>query len=166
MKTIDRTGTAKVTLPSDTEILITREFDAPAELVFDVWTRPEHVRNWWGWESDPMTVCEVDLRVGGKWHYVSVNEELGEIDFYGEFKEIDRPRRLVSTEIFAPYPNSTTLNTLTLEERDGITIMRVLVQCETTETRDAIIASGMEGGLQHGLDRIDEILAGELEESV
>ncbi|HJQ76555.1 MAG TPA: SRPBCC family protein [Acidimicrobiia bacterium] len=166
MKTIDRTGTAKVTLPSDTEILITREFDAPAELVFDVWTRPEHVRNWWGWESDPMTVCEVDLRVGGKWHYVSVNEELGEIDFYGEFKEIDRPRRLVSTEIFAPYPDSATLNTLTLEERDGITIMRVLVQCETTETRDAIIASGMEGGLQHGLDRIDEILAGELEESV
>lgn len=166
MKTIDRTGTAKVTLPSDTEILITREFDAPAELVFDVWTRPEHVRNWWGWESDPMTVCEVDLRVGGKWHYVSVNEEHGEIDFYGEFKEIDRPHRLVSTEIFAPYPDSTTLNTLTLEERDGITIMRVLVQCETTETRDAIIASGMEGGLQHGLDRIDEILAGELEESV
>lgn len=163
MRTIDRTGTATVTLPSDTEILITREFDAPAELVFDVWTTPEHVRNWWGWETDPMTVCEVDLRVGGKWHYVSVNEEYGEVDFYGEFKEIDRPRRLVSTEIFAPYPDSPALNVLTLEERDGVTTMQILVQYGTKEGRDATIDSGMERGLQHGLNRIDRILAAELQ---
>jgi uncharacterized protein YndB with AHSA1/START domain len=159
MKTIDRTGTASVTLPSDTEILITREFDASAELVFDVWTTPEHVRNWWGWESDPMTVCEIDLRVGGTWRFVSVNEGFGEVDFYGEYKEIDRPHRLVSTEIFAPYPDSPALNTMTLEERDGVTTMTLLVRYETQEARDATIASGMESGLQHSLDRIDTILA-------
>lgn len=160
---IDRSGSAAVTLPSDTEILITRKFDAPAELVFDVWTTPEHVRNWWGWETDPLTVCDIDLRVGGKWRYVSVNEEHGEIDFYGEYREIDRPHRLVSTEVFAPYPDSPSLNILTLEEDDGVTTMTILSQYETQETRDAVIASGMEGGLQHGLDRIDKILAKERE---
>lgn len=163
MTTIDRTGSAVVTLPSDTEILISRQFDAPADLVFDVWTTPEHVRNWWGFETDPMTVCEVDLRVGGKWRYVAVNDQYGEIEFYGEFREIDRPNRLVSTEIFAPYPESRGLNILTLEERDGVTTITILSQYPTKEARDAVIASGMETGLQHSLDRIDKILTHELE---
>lgn len=161
MKTIDRTGSAEVTLPSDTEILITRKFDAPAELVFDVWTTPEHVRNWWGFESNPMTVCEIDLRVGGKWRYVAVADEYGEIDFYGEYREIERPHRLVSTEVFAPYPDSPSLNTLTLKEHDGVTTMTILTEYGTKESRDAVIASGMESGLQHSLDRIDEILESE-----
>lgn len=161
MTTIDRTGSAQVTLPSDTEILIKRKFDAPAELVFDVWTTPEHVRNWWGFESDPMTVCEIDLRVGGRWQFVSVNEEYGEVDFSGEYREIDRPSRLVSTEVFAPYPDSPALNTLTLEEKHGVTTMTILAEYETKEARDAVIASGMETGLQHSLDRVDRILARE-----
>lgn len=161
--TIDRTGSAEVTLPSDTEILITREFDAPAELVFDVWTTPEHVRNWWGWETDPMTVCEIDLRVGGRYRYVSLNEEHGEIEFYGEFREIDRPYRLVATEIFAPYPDSVGINTLSLEETDGVTVMRLITSYDDKETRDAVIASGMESGLQHSLDRADRVLASLLE---
>lgn len=160
---VDRTESAEVTLPSDNEILVTREFDAPAELVFDVWTTPEHVRNWWGWERDPMTVCEIDLRVGGKWRFVSQNEEYGEIDFYGEYKEIDRPHRLVSTEIFAPYPDSPGLNTLTLEEKDGVTTMKLRSEYPTKDARDAVIASGMESGLQHSLDRADRVLAALLE---
>lgn len=157
--TIDRAGTAEVTLPSDTEIRIVRQFDAPAELVFDVWTTPEHVRNWWGWESDPMTVCEIDLRVGGRWRFVARNEDFGDVDFYGEYREIDRPHRLVSTETFAPYPDSPALTTLTLEEEDGVTTMTILVEYETREARDATIASGMEAGLQHSLDRAEKVLA-------
>jgi uncharacterized protein YndB with AHSA1/START domain len=163
MKTMDRTGSAEVTLPADTQVLITRKFDAPAELVFDVWTTPEHVRNWWGYERDPMTVCEIDLRVGGKWHYVAVNEDYGEIDFYGEYLEIDRPSRLVSTEIFAPYPDAPAVNTLTLEEEDGVTTMTILTECASKESRDAVIASGMEHGLQHSFDRVDKVLSSEQE---
>jgi len=161
--TIDRTGSAEVTLPSDTEIKIVRRFDAPRDLVFDVWTTPEHVRNWWGWEKDPMTVCEIDLRVGGEWRFISVNDDYGEVHFYGEYKEIDRPRRLVSTEVFAPYPDSPALNTLTLEEGEGVTTMTILVDYPSKEARDATIASGMESGLQHSLDRADTVLATLLE---
>lgn len=160
---IDRTGSAKVTLPSDTEILITREFDAPAELIFEVWTTPEHVRNWWGWETDPMTVCEIDLRVGGKWRYVAHNDDYGDVDFYGEYLEIERPHRLVTTEIFAPYPDSPAVTTLTLYEDDGLTRMTILVEYPSKEARDATIASGMESGLQHSLDRAEKILTSLLE---
>jgi uncharacterized protein YndB with AHSA1/START domain len=163
MKTMDRTGSAEVTLPGDTQILITRKFDAPKELVFDVWTTPEHVRNWWGYERDPMTVCEIDLRVGGKWRYVAVNKEYGEIDFYGEFLEIERPDRLVSTEFFAPYPDKPGVNTLTLVEEEGVTTMQLLSEYDTQEARDAVIASGMEHGLQHSLNRIDKVLASQQE---
>ena len=161
--TIDRSGSAEVTLQSDTKIRIVRRFDAPRDLVFDVWTTPEHVRNWWGWEKDPMTVCEIDLRVGGEWRFISVNEDYGEVHFYGEYKEIDRPRRLVSTEVFAPYPDSPALNTLTLEEGEGVTTMTIMVDYPSKEARDATIASGMESGLQHSLDRADTVLATLLE---
>lgn len=160
---VDRSGSAKVTLPSDTEILITREFDAPAELIFDVWTTPEHIRNWWGWESDPMTVCEFDLRVGGRWRFVAENADFGEVAFHGECLEIDRPHRLVSTEVFEPFPDSQAVNTLTLEENDGVTTMTILVQHDTKEARDAHIQSGMESGLQHSLDRAEKILSSLLE---
>jgi uncharacterized protein YndB with AHSA1/START domain len=160
--TIDRTGSAEVTLPSDTEILITRSFDAPAELVFDVWTTPEHVRNWWGWETDQMRVCEIDLRVGGGYRFVAGDDDR-EVAFRGVYQEIDRPHRLVSTEVYEPYPESKSLNTMTLEEDDGVTTMRILVAHQTKEARDATIASGMERGLQHSLDRVDKILASELE---
>lgn len=160
--TIDRTGSAEVTLPSDTEILITRSFDAPAELVFEVWTTPEHVRNWWGWETDQMRVCEIDLRVGGGYRFVAGDGDR-EVGFRGVYREIERPHRLVSTEIYEPYPESESLNTLTLHEDDGVTAVRILVAHQSKEARDATIASGMERGLQHSLDRVDKVLAGALE---
>lgn len=162
--TIDRTGSAKVTLPSDTEILITREFDAPAELVFDVWTTPEHVRNWWGWESDQMKVCEIDLRVGGGYRFVAGDGER-DVAFRGVYQEIDRPHRLVATEVYEPYPEAESVNTLTLEEHEGVTRMTIRVEYPNKEARDATIASGMESGLQHSLDRADRVLAS-LKESV
>jgi uncharacterized protein YndB with AHSA1/START domain len=160
--TIDRTGTAEVTLPSDTEIQIVREFDAPAGLIFDVWTTPEHVRNWWGWETDQMRVCEIDLRVGGSYRFVAGDGDR-EVAFRGVYRQIERPRRLVATEVYEPYPESESLNTLTLEESDGVTTMTILVAHQTKEARDATIASGMERGLQHSLDRVDKVLATELE---
>lgn len=161
---IDRTGSAEVTLPSDTEIMITREFDAPAELLFEVWTNPEHVRNWWGWETDQMRVCEIDLRVGGTYRFVAGDGDR-EVAFRGVYEEIDRPRRLVSTEVYEPFPDSESVNTLTFDEEDGVTTMTILVRHQSKEARDATIASGMETGLQHSLDRVDRIVAAELEKA-
>lgn len=160
--TIDRSGSAEVTLPSDTEILITRKFDAPVDLVFDVWTSPEHVRNWWGWDTDQMRVCEIDLRVGGEYRFVAGDGDR-EVAFRGVYREIERPHRLVSTEVYEPFPKSESLNTLILEESDGVTTVTILVAHQSKEARDATIASGMESGLQHSLDRVDQVLASLLE---
>lgn len=157
-----RLGSAEVTLPSATEILITRQFDAPADLVFDVWTTPEHVRNWWGWEKDEMRVCEIDLRVGGTYRFVAGDEDR-EVAFRGVYQEIERPNRLVASEVYEPYPESESINTLTLEESNGVTTMTILVAHRSKEARDATIASGMERGLQHSLDRVDKVLAAEQE---
>ena len=157
---IDRTGSAELTLPSDTEIEMVRKFDAPAELVFDVWTTPEHVRNWWGYPEHPMTECTIDLTVGGEYRYAADIPDFGEIAFRGVFKEIDRPNLLVSTEVYEAYPDKEGVNTLTLTEEDGVTTMVVVMAYDSQETRDAVIESGMERGLQVSLNRIDEVLAG------
>jgi uncharacterized protein YndB with AHSA1/START domain len=159
MKTIDRTGSAVVTLPSDREIEIVRQFDAPAALVFEVWTTPEHIRNWWGYPEHPMTVCEMDLRVGGTYRFAALVPDFGEVAFRGVNKEIDRPHRLVSTEIYEAVPDVEALNTLTLDEREGVTTMRIITSYPTKEARDAVIESGMEDGLQVSLNRADAILA-------
>jgi uncharacterized protein YndB with AHSA1/START domain len=159
----NRHGSAVLTLPSDTEILITRSFDAPAELVFRAYTTPELVRRWWGFETSEWLVCEVDLRVGGRWRYVTREEGGFEVGFHGEYREIDAPRRLVSTEVYegAPVPDpdaAGTLNTVTLDEVDGVTTMTVLVQAPSQEVRDAIIESGMEGGMQVSFDRLEDLV--------
>lgn len=158
--TIDRTGSAQLSLPSDTEIRMERRFDAPAELVFDVWTTPEHVRNWWGYPEHPMTECTIDLTVGGGYRYAADIPDFGEIAFRGVFKEIDRPSLLVCTEVYEAYPDTEGVNTLTLTEEDGVTTMVVVSAYDSQATRDAVIASGMERGLQVSLNRIDAVLAG------
>jgi uncharacterized protein YndB with AHSA1/START domain len=157
---IDRHGSATITLPSDTEMLITRVFDAPAELIFTAWTTPELVKQWWGFETGVWLVCEVDLRVGGTWRWV-VRERDMEVGFHGEYREIDRPRRLVSTEAYegAPDPDgSASLNIMTLDEVDGVTTMTTLVQYASREIRDAVIESGMESGLQVSYDRLEDLV--------
>jgi uncharacterized protein YndB with AHSA1/START domain len=156
----DRHGSAVVTLPSDTEVLITRRFDAPAALVFKAYTTPELVRRWYGFAEDEWLVCEIDLRVGGKWRYVTKHIDF-EVGFHGEYREIDAPGRLVATEAFEGIPDpdgNAALDTVTFDEVDGVTTMTLLVQMSSKETRDMMIESGMEGGMQISYDRLEDVL--------
>jgi uncharacterized protein YndB with AHSA1/START domain len=156
----NRHGSATITLPSDTEILITRCFDAPADLVFKAYTTPELVRRWWGFDTGEWLVCEIDLRVGGRWRYV-VRDRGMEVGFHGEYRELDGPTRLVSTEAYEGMPDpdaNASLNTVTLDEVDGVTTMTVLVQHASKENRDAELASGMESGMQVSYDRLEDLV--------
>ena len=150
-------GKATVTLPTDTQILITREFDAPARLVYRAVTEPELVRRWWSGQRGEMTVCEIDLRVGGRWRYVMIAHEEFEVAFSGEYREIVPNERIVCTEIFEPLRHAQALSTMTLTERDGRTILTTLVEHSSAEARDGHINSGMEGGMQEAFDKLEEV---------
>jgi uncharacterized protein YndB with AHSA1/START domain len=153
---------AAVTLPSHDQILITREFDAPKELVYRAYTTPELVRRWWHAKRGEVTTCEMDLRVGGKWRSVMVTDDGTEVAFHGEYREIVPNERIVSTEFYEGVPegvseeDGTTVNTTTFAEADGKTRLTILVQAPSKATRDAIIESGMEAGLQDALDLLEE----------
>ena len=153
-------GTATVTLPTDRQILITREFDAPRHLVYKAWTTPELVKRWWHANRGQVTIAEIDLQVGGTWRYVSVTESGMEVAFHGEYREIVPNERLVSSEVYEGIPDAeqhAALNTLTLTERDGRTLLTVLVEHPTREGRDAHINSGMEPGMQDALDLLEQV---------
>jgi uncharacterized protein YndB with AHSA1/START domain len=148
---------AVVTLPEDTQILITREFDAPARLVYRAWTTPELVRRWWSGDRGEMTSAEIDLRAGGTWRFVMKANAGFEVAFHGEYREIVPAERIVSTEVFEGMPDAEALNTITFTEADGRTTMSILVQHSSQEHRDAHINSGMEDGMQEALDRVEEV---------
>ena len=150
-------GTAKVTLPAADQILIEREFAAPARHVWRAVTEPDLVRQWWHANRGEMTACEIDLRVGGTWRYAMRPEGGEEFAFYGEYLEIVPHERIVQTETFAPFPDDASTNTLTLIARDGATLLRTLVQHRTAEARDMHINSGMEGGMQDAFDRLERV---------
>ena len=150
-------GTAVVTLPSDTQILITREFDAPRHLIYKAWTTPELIKRWWSAKRGEVTLAEVDLRVGGKWRWVMVADGGFEVAFHGEYRELVPDERIVSTEVYEGYPDAEALNTLTLSEQGGRTTMSILVQHKSQEHRDAHINSGMEDGLQDALDMVQDV---------
>ncbi len=150
-------GTAVVSLPSDTQLLITREFDAPKHLVYRAWTTPELVRRWWSARRGAVTVAEIDLRVGGRWRYVMLAEGGFEVGFHGEYREIVPNERLVSTEVYEGMPDGEALDTLTLTELDGRTTTTLLVEHATKEHRDAHINSGMEDGMQDAMDLLEEV---------
>ena len=150
---------AKVTLPADDQILITREFDAPRHLVYKAYTTPELVRRWWTAKRGEMTVAEIDLRVGGKWRYVMIADGDVEVGFHGEYRELVPDERIVSTEVYEGFPDAESLNTLTLTEAGGRTTLEILVQHQTKEHRDGHINSGMENGLQDALDLLEELAA-------
>jgi uncharacterized protein YndB with AHSA1/START domain len=160
MTALTSSRSATVTLPSDDQILITREFDAPRHLVYRAFTTPELVRLWWHANRGQMKVAEIDLRVGGKWRYVMEATGFGEVGFHGEYREIVPNERIVSTEVFegapAEYPEQETLNTTTFAEQHGRTTLTILVQAPNREVRDAIIESGMEDGLQDALDLLEQ----------
>jgi uncharacterized protein YndB with AHSA1/START domain len=156
-------GTATVTLPTDEQILITREFDAPKHLVYKAWTTPELVERWWSGQRGKMTSVEIDLRVGGRWRYVMVASGGFEVAFHGEFREIVPNERIVTTEVYeAPDPDAlpegeAPLNIVTFTEADGRTILTLLTQAPNRQLRDAIIDSGMETGMQEQMDLLEQI---------
>ena len=163
MAPVASSGTATVELPTDEQILITREFAAPKHLVYEAFTTPEHVKRWWGANRGEVTVAEIDLRVGGSWRYVMVLDCGGaaedglEVAFHGEYREIVPNERIVSTEIFEGMPDAEAVNTMTLTEEDGRTTLTILVQHQSREHRDAHIESGMEAGMQDALDLLEQV---------
>lgn len=159
MVAVTSSGTAVVTLPTDTQIQITREFDAPRHLVFKAWTTPELIKRWWSGDRGEVTSVDVDLRVGGMWRYVMTATGGFEVAFHGEYREIVPDERLVSTEVYEGMPEGEALDTLTLTEDDGRTTLTVLVEHSSQEHRDAHIESGMEGGMQEALDHLEQVAA-------
>jgi uncharacterized protein YndB with AHSA1/START domain len=151
------TNSAKVTLPTDTQILITREFDAPKHLVWKAYTTPDLIARWWGGSHGKVTSAEVDLRVGGSWRYVLAANEGFEVAFHGEFREISAPDRLVNTEIYEGAPEGLGVVTTTLTEAGGRTTLTQLCDYGDKTVRDAVIESGMEGGMQESMDALEKV---------
>ena len=158
-------GNAVVTLPTETQILITREFNAPRRLVYQAWTTPELIKRWWNAKRGEVIVAEVDLRVGGKWRWVMVTEDGTEAAFHGVYRELVPDERIVYTEVFEGVPGGgpssdepATLNTITLIEKDGRTMLTSLTDAMSQELRDLILATGMEAGMQDAMDLLEEVV--------
>ena len=150
--------TATLTMPSDLEIVITRAFNAPRRLVFEAWTKPEHIRHWMigpsGWT---MTVCEIDLRPGGAWHFGWRGPDGTEMEMRGVYREVTPPERVVYTESWGgDWPE--TLETVHLSEEDGKTTVTSTMLFPSKETRDAALKTGMEEGMSASYARLDEHL--------
>jgi len=154
---VTTSGTAIVTLPTDTQIIITREFDAPKHLVYRVWTTPDLIKRWWGGERGEVTSAEVDLRVGGNWRYVMIAHGGFEVAFHGEYIEIVPNERIVSTEVYEGAPGAAAVSTFTLTEEAGRTTMTLLVQHDNKSNRDAHVNSGMEVGVHEGMDKLERL---------
>jgi uncharacterized protein YndB with AHSA1/START domain len=150
-------GTAVVTLPKDTQILITREFAAPKHLVYKAWTTPDLIKRWWSSNRGEVTVADVDLRVGGTWRFVMVTGSGFEVAFHGEYRELIENERIVSTEVYEGMPDGEAVNTMMFTEVDGRTTLTILVQHTSQEHRDAHINSGMEGGMQEAMDLLEQV---------
>ena len=150
----------KVTTPSDQEIRMTRLFDAPRDLVFQAMTKPEHVRQWWGRLGDgySVPVCEIDFRVGGKWRFVNRHPQ-GEAAFYGEYREIDPPGRVVFTEIFEAFPDAVSVVTAELTEESGKTRLTATVRYPSLDVRDMVLGTGMANGASISYDRLEDLVA-------
>lgn len=153
-------GSFAVTTPSDREIQMTRLFDAPRELVFEAMSKPEHVKRWWGNLGDgySVPVCEIDLRVGGKWRFVNRHPK-GEAAFYGEYREVNPPGRIVFTEIFEQFPDTVSVVTAELIEEGGKTRLKATVSYPSLEVRNMVMATGMSHGAGLSYDRLEDLLA-------
>jgi uncharacterized protein YndB with AHSA1/START domain len=152
----------RVSTPTDREVLVERDFNAPRQLVFDAFTKPELIRRWLlGPDGWTMPVCEIDLRVGGRYRYVWRKQPEGQqMGISGEFREIVRPEKLVATETFdeAWYPGEA-LDTTVFEERGDVTRVRLTVLYQSQEARDTATRSGMEQGMAAGYDRMEQVLS-------
>jgi len=153
-------STFTVTTPSDHEIRLTRLFDAHPRLVFEAITKPEHGKEWWGRLGDgySVPVCEIDLRVGGRWRFVNRHPK-GEAAFHGEYREINPPSRLVFTEIFEDFPDSPSVVSTDFIDEGGKTRMIATVRYPSKEVRDMVMASGMSTGAGISYDRLEDLVA-------
>lgn len=148
-----------VTTPSEQEVRMTRLFNAPRHLVFEAMTKPEHVREWWGrlGAGYSVPICEMDLRVGGKWRFVNRHPQ-GEAAFHGEIQEMTPSSRLVYTEIFEEFPDVVSVVTAHLDDEDGKTRLTVIVRYPSQEVRDMVIATGMARDAGISYDRLEDLL--------
>jgi uncharacterized protein YndB with AHSA1/START domain len=153
-----RSSELTITTPSDQEIVMTREFDAPRDLVFEAHTSCEHMSRWWGPRKYEFASCEIDFRPGGKWRIMHRGPEGEEYGFRGEYREIVPPERIVWTFEFEGFPGSVSVETLTLEEHDGKTTLTATSVYNTVEERDGMLQSGMEEGAKETMERLDEYL--------
>jgi uncharacterized protein YndB with AHSA1/START domain len=154
-----------VTLPSETEIRFTRFFNRPRQLLFEAWTRPEHIRHWWGCDGASISVCEVDLRVGGLWRIIMRMADGSDHPFHGVYREIAPGERLVYSECYdVPQIGSPEwLTTVTFEQIEGGTQLTHTIQHRSRQARDGHLQSGMEAGAVQSLHRLDEQVARMLE---
>ena len=156
---MQNTGNLKVTTSGDREIVMTRVFNAPRRLVYQAFTRPELVQRWLGPRGWSLPVCDIDLRVGGKYRYVGEGPDGTKLGWGGTFREIEHERRIVHTESFDDYPGEALITTVWTES-GGKTTMTLTMLLASKEIRDMIIATGMEHGAAESYDRLEEMLAG------
>jgi uncharacterized protein YndB with AHSA1/START domain len=148
-----------VTLPTDTQIRIEREFDAPRALVWRAYTTPELVARWWAGRRGKVTSVEIDLRVGGRWRYVMTASEGFEVAFHGEYREIAPEERLVTTEVYEGAGPDAALVTTIFRADGARTTMEQVMEVSSREVRDMILATGMEGGMQESYDALEAVAA-------
>ncbi len=152
-------STMTVTLPTDEQILLTREFDAPRHLLYRAWTTPELIRRWWPGLRGAMTVVEIDLRVGGAWRFVMIADGGFEVAFHGEYLEVVPDERIVSTETFEGAPAGEPAHiTTTFTEHDGRTTLELLMRLPSQEVRDMVLATGMTDGVHEQMAILDELV--------
>jgi len=149
---------AVVRFPGDTQILVTREFEAPSHLVYEAWTTPELIKRWWSGDRGEVTNAEVDLRAGGTWRYVMTDSGGSEVVFTGEYREIVPDERIVSTEMYEGMPEAGAVNTVTFDEKDGHTTLMLLVQHANQEYLQAHFDSGVEASMQAAMQRLEQVV--------
>jgi uncharacterized protein YndB with AHSA1/START domain len=158
MAAANNTGTLSVTLPSDREIRLSRVFNAPRRLIFEAMSKPEHVARWWGPREYTTTVSDMDFRVGGAWRFVQLAADGSEFGFRGEYREIVPPERVVQTFEWEGMPGHISVDTMTLDERDGKTTLTTTSVFTSVEDRDGMLQSGMEKGAGETYDRLEEFV--------
>ena len=154
-------GTLTVTLPSDREVRLTRVFDAPRTMVYDAYTKPELLKRWFGPHGYSLTVCEVDLRVGGRWRFVLEGPDGSTMGMGGVYVALTPPDGSIHTEAFDDFPGEARVTTV-LTEENGKTTLEVTSLAPSKEIRDAVVASGMEHGAAETYDRLAELLSQQL----
>jgi uncharacterized protein YndB with AHSA1/START domain len=162
--TIEGIRQTALVLPSDRELVLIRDFDAPRTLVFEAWSKPEHLRRWYGLRHLTLLVCEMDFRQGGQWRFVIRDAKEGvDHGFSGEYLEIIPSEQIVYTERYERIPGSDHVVTLTFADRESKTTLREHILYQAKEHRDGHLMSGMEAGMRETFARLDEFLASHLQ---